>query len=108
MVEENQWKKNFVTTQLTSMQRQRWERIKTSFLRVLERYLIADLVEKDGFWGAYLLMDHYFAFNLSKNFQALWRKKTIAMQDLEIDVAHKKLLTYFLYEFKLYENKNKH
>lgn len=96
----------FTASYLPQNQKKTWNRTKTSFLKVIERYLIAELVEKNGFWGDYLLLNYYFSNNAIKNFEPLWRKKQAKLPQLELDAAHKKLLTYFLYEFKTFEKKD--
>lgn len=96
----------FKETYAKDWNQKQWNRAKTSYHNVLERYLGTILIEEDQFWRDYLMLKSYFANNLNKNFEALWKKMNKNLKESPKPIIDKRLKAFFLYRFKAHEKKS--
>jgi len=81
-----------------------WNKNKTAFQKVIDRYLLSDLRFKD-FWGDFVLLDFYRENYLEKNFNLLWTKLEKKAKAKLSKRSKEKIELYLLYELKTSKDK---
>lgn len=81
-----------------------WNKNKSAFQHLIDRFLLSDLRYK-GFWGDYALLRYYQKENLTKNFNLLLTKCIKRANDSLTKTSKKKIELFLLYEMKASQNK---
>lgn len=82
-----------------------WNKDKTIFQQIVDRFLLADLRHKD-FWGDYALLTYYQDHDLEKNFNLLWTKCEKKAKGAISKTSKEKIQLFLLYELKTNKNKS--
>lgn len=81
-----------------------WNKNKTAFQKIINRYLLSDLRFED-FWGDYVLLNFYIEKQLEKNFNLLWKKLEKKAKSISSKNSKEKIELFLLYELKTSKNK---
>ncbi len=76
-----------------------WNKNKTAFQKVIDRFLLTVLHE-NTFWGNYLLISYFHDHHLEKNFNLLWTKCVKKASEFVSSTSMEKIELYLLYELK--------
>ncbi len=82
-----------------------WNKDKSIFQQIVDRFLLTDLRHKD-FWGDYALLSFYQANDLQKNFNLLWTKCEKRAKQTISKTSKEKIQLFLLYELKTNLNKS--
>ena len=82
-----------------------WDKNKTAFQKVIDRYLLTDL-HGNNFWGNYLLISYFNNHHLEKNFNLLWAKCVKKASETVSRTSIEKIELYLLYELKTQKNRH--
>lgn len=95
-----QWAKKYIWKEAAG----EWNKNKSTFQQVIDRFLLSDLRYKD-FWGNYTLLKFYKAHQLVKNFNLLWNKCEKKIDKKTAKGFNKRMQLFLLYELKTSFNK---
>jgi len=82
-----------------------WNKDKTAFQRIVDRFLLADLRYRN-FWGDYALLRYYRDHNLEKNFNLLWKKCAKNLKKRSSKNSLLEMQLFLLHELKTNRNKS--
>lgn len=96
-----QWAKTYIWNGAA----EEWNRNKSAFQKVVDRFLLSDLRYRN-FWGDYVLLNYYLTNHLEKNFNLLWTKCEKKVKQESGKGFNKNMHLFLLHELKANINKN--